>query len=140
MLSRKAQRYRGIVRKAESVARLQSGEILHIGIISQYCGVSERTLRNAFRTTCGKTPYRHLRDLRMQETRRALLDAEPASTTVTAVATRFGFYELGRFSVEYRSIFGESPSETLRRSMSGDLVLLPRRRSADDRNVASPAS
>jgi hypothetical protein len=25
----------------------------------------------------------------------------------------FGFVELGRFSVEYRKIFGESPSQTL---------------------------
>jgi AraC-like DNA-binding protein len=33
--------------------------------------------------------------------------------TVTEIATGFGFVELGRFSVEYRKIFGESPSQTL---------------------------
>jgi AraC-like DNA-binding protein len=140
MLSRKVQRYHGIVRKAESVVRLQSGEILHIGIISRNCGVSERTLRNAFYATYGKTPYRHLRDLRMQEARLALQSADSASTTVTAVATRFGFYELGRFSVEYRCAFGESPSETLRRSISGDLALFRRRRSVGDLNAASHVS
>jgi AraC-like DNA-binding protein len=33
--------------------------------------------------------------------------------TVKEIATGFGFLELGRFSVEYRKVFGESPSQTL---------------------------
>ena len=36
--------------------------------------------------------------------------------TVTDAAMRFGFRELGRFAVDYRAAFGESPSETLRRA------------------------
>jgi len=36
--------------------------------------------------------------------------------TVTEIATALGFVELGRFSVEYRRAFGESPSETLRQA------------------------
>ena len=47
--------------------------------------------------------------------RRALQGADWKSTTVTQVATNYGFWELGRFSVAYRSLFGESPSATLRR-------------------------
>jgi len=35
---------------------------------------------------------------------------------VTAIATGCGFFELGRFAVEYRSLFGESPSVSLART------------------------
>ena len=42
-------------------------------------------------------------------------DPFPCQTAVTRVATDHGFWELGRFSVAYRALFGESPSKSLRR-------------------------
>jgi transcriptional regulator GlxA family with amidase domain len=120
MLSRTDQRYQNIVTRVEDLARTQSGEPLHIQFLCKQCGVTERTLRNAFHAVYGKTPYRHLRDLRMLDARHALLQPQSPATTVTAIAMQFGFLELGRFSVEYRSTFGERPSETLRRAASAD--------------------
>ena len=58
-------------------------------------------------------PKRFLLLRRMHLARRALREA-PADATVTDIATEFGFWELGRFAVEYKALFGEAPSETLR--------------------------
>jgi transcriptional regulator GlxA family with amidase domain len=117
MLSRTDERYHHIVRRVEDTAHSLSGEAIRLQYLCKRCGVSERTLRSAFHAIYGKTPYRHLREQRMIEARDALLHPVSSGTTVTSVATQFGFLELGRFSVEYRTVFGESPSVTLRRAL-----------------------
>jgi AraC-like DNA-binding protein len=62
----------------------------------------------------GVSPTQYLLLRRLRLDRRALRDADPDVTRVTDIATELGFWELGRFSVKYRQIFGESPSTTLR--------------------------
>jgi hypothetical protein len=43
--------------------------------------------------------------------------ADPANTSVAEIARTYQFLELGRFAVNYRTIFGDMPSATLRRSL-----------------------
>jgi AraC-like DNA-binding protein len=78
-------------------------------------GVSESTLRRCCHEYLGMGPNRYLWLRRMHHARWALLRADPAKATVTAIATDQGFWELGRFSVYYRWLFDESPSATLQR-------------------------
>jgi AraC-like DNA-binding protein len=54
--------------------------------------------------------------LRLSRARRALI-ARDRSVSVAEIATRHGFTQLGRFSVEDREMFGQKPSETLRRAV-----------------------
>jgi AraC-like DNA-binding protein len=58
-------------------------------------------------------PKQYLLLRRMTLAHRALQAANPVETTVTEVATRFGFWHFGRFAGEYRALFGEAPSVTL---------------------------
>jgi transcriptional regulator GlxA family with amidase domain len=53
----------------------------------------------------------------MHLVRRALLHSDHSKRTVTQIVTDHGFWDLGRFSVAYRALFGEAPSLTLRRSV-----------------------
>jgi AraC family ethanolamine operon transcriptional activator len=81
-------------------------------------GVSERTLRNIFLKYYGLPPHRFLVVHRLHQARAALRVESPASSKVTTIATRYGFWHLGRFAREYRKLFGESPSQTLSRTNS----------------------
>jgi transcriptional regulator GlxA family with amidase domain len=52
----------------------------------------------------------------MQQARRAISSAMHAETTVTEIASRYGFWHFGRFAGYYQSLFGETPSVTLHRA------------------------
>jgi AraC-like DNA-binding protein len=88
--------------------------------ISDLCmalNASPRTLELAFSKTVGVGPHRFFRISRMNRARTMLLKADSRESRVTDIAEALGFSELGRFSVQYRELFGESPYETLRRSL-----------------------
>jgi AraC-like DNA-binding protein len=108
-------RYRSVVDRCEALARAKPGRAASIGELCELAGVGRRTLLRAFRAVHAATPSQRFRQLRMLAIRDALLRAHYRET-VTEIATRFGVRELGRFAVEYRAAFGESPSETLERS------------------------
>ena len=93
-------------------------EPLYIPEICKAIRVSARTLQMCCHEHLGMGPKRYLMLRRMHLARRALRQAEPDATTVAAVAMRYGFWQLGRFAVEYRSLFGESPSATLGRQFA----------------------
>ncbi|WP_375787792.1 helix-turn-helix domain-containing protein [Bradyrhizobium sp. Pha-3] len=125
--------WRSLVDRAEAIALAEPDSPLHISALCDALAVSERTLRKAFHTVHGAPPCRHLRMQRLSQARRALLSADGNLATVTEIATLFGFVELGRFSVEYRKVYGESPSKTLQRSATGQAH-------ADSREQASAKS
>jgi AraC-like DNA-binding protein len=91
-------------------------EPLYLSEICAAIGVAERTLRDCCQDHLGMGPIHYLWLRRMHLARHALRDTDPAHTSVTEIATAHGFWELGRFAVEYRNLFDESPSTTLRRS------------------------
>ena len=90
--------------------------------MSEICaavGVPGRTLRICCAKASGMSPKRYLDVRRMHLARQALLLAAPETDSVTEIGTRYGFWELGRFATGYRSLFGESPSVTLKRPFIG---------------------
>jgi len=90
------------------------GRPLYLAEICAAIGAAERTLRASCEEHLGMGPIRYLALRRMHQVRRALLHSHPSTATVTQIVTNHGFWELGRFSVAYRMLFGESPSKTLR--------------------------
>jgi len=95
---------------------------LYLTEICAAIGVAERTLRVVCEEHLGMAPIRFLSMRRMHLVHRALRQADPSNTTVTRIATDHGFWELGRFSVAYRDMFDESPSDSLRRPYDSDPI------------------
>lgn len=76
-------------------------------------GVPLRTLQEHTQNELQATPGEVLMRGRLQLARLTLQLADPATTTVTAVAYQCGFRHTGRFAQVYRQAFGERPSDTL---------------------------
>jgi AraC-like DNA-binding protein len=100
----------------EAVIQANFDRPLFISDLCRIVGVSERTLRNICQEQLGMSPHRFLALRRLHLARQALLRSDQYSATVTGIAMSHGVWELGRFAVAYKSLFGESPSATLRRS------------------------
>jgi AraC-like DNA-binding protein len=110
------QRHAVIIARLEEFLEANAGEPIHLADICAATGGSESTLRICCQERLGMGPVHYLRLRRMHLARRALVRASPETATVTGIATEYGFWELGRFSVEYRKLFAEPPSATLRRA------------------------
>jgi AraC-like DNA-binding protein len=106
-------RHTAIMQRFHSALEASDGLAVYLPDLCTRIGVSGRTLRLCCQEHLGMGPKRYLLLRRMNLARRALREAA-TDTTVTDIATLFGFWELGRFAVEYKSLFGESPSKTLR--------------------------
>lgn len=97
------------------IERLKDAELPEgPGQLALALGLSLRTLHNACMHGSGHSPGQLLKLLRLNRARRELLQFHHGQKTVAELAHSHGFTELGRFAGEYRKIFGELPSETLR--------------------------
>jgi AraC family transcriptional regulator, ethanolamine operon transcriptional activator len=103
-----------IIRRAMDFVDQHHGEYLSLEQLATAAGVSERTLRDAFHWYFGIAPVQYLNRRTLHQVRKALKAADHTVATVTSIATHFGVWQFGRLARDYRILFGELPSETLR--------------------------
>jgi AraC-like DNA-binding protein len=106
--------HEGLIKRAARLIDEHCDEPLSTPDIADAIGVSIRTLQTGFRSHLNTTPMAYVRQARLRRVRDLLTDG--SATSVTEAALRCGVTHLGRFSLDYRAAFGESPSETLHRS------------------------
>jgi AraC-like DNA-binding protein len=107
-----------LVHRAEELAAALEGNAdihrLSVRDLCVGCCVPRRTLSHAFQHVLGMGPATYLRRLRLNQVRRLLRQPrlDNARTRVTETALEHGFWHLGRFSSQYRELFGECPLES----------------------------
>ena len=94
---------------------LQTGrdEALSMLEICKRVGVSQRKLNYCFQEVLGMSPMKYQRITRLNRTQQALKQAR-VGENVFDIASRWGFWHMGQFSQDYKRLFGELPSDTLR--------------------------
>jgi AraC-like DNA-binding protein len=108
-------RHQDIMAAFEGLLRAQMDQDMHVTEICTALGVSDRLLRSLCAEHLGMGPIGYAKRRRMSLVHRAFLRGNRDATSVSDVARRYGFRDPGRFSVNYRAVFGETPSATLRR-------------------------
>ncbi|WP_229680612.1 AraC family transcriptional regulator [Marinobacterium zhoushanense] len=88
---------------------------LHIEDIEWVAGVSRNKLYADFKVHFGEPPTAYLKRVRLEGVRNDII-ASCGHESISNLAMNWGFSHLGRFSSEYKKLFGETPSDTQNRS------------------------
>lgn len=115
-LQEKHSKRRQMVKQAERLMKENLQQPITLKDLCQEINLSQRSVYYAFQEAYGLPPMQYLKILRLNSVRRSLKTSNPVNTTVTEIATKWGFWHLGQFSVDYRKMFGEAPATTLRQN------------------------
>ena len=103
-----------LVKQAEEYMQSHLETPITLMSLCKVLHTSERPLNYGFHEVFGVSPMSYFKTLRLQAVRTQLQQAEPETTAIAEIANRFGFQSLGHFSRDYKTMFGELPSETLK--------------------------
>ncbi|MFB7176013.1 AraC family transcriptional regulator [Streptomyces sp. NPDC056254] len=103
----------GAVKRVIEAIHARPQEPLTLMELASIARVSVRRMQESFRLHVGVSPMAYLRNVRLSHVHEELLNADPDELQVKDVALRWGFNHFGRFSGQYRTRFGVTPSQTL---------------------------
>jgi transcriptional regulator GlxA family with amidase domain len=103
--------------QALAFVRMQDGLDVNVEHLCRAIDVTERSLLRAFHKFFGVGPTQYMKLRRLNRVHCELQAPDCKQATVTGVMTTCGVTEFGRFAGAYRALFGESPSETLKRKL-----------------------
>ncbi len=88
-------------------------ETMSIQSITEQFKTSDKTLESSFKSLFGITPKHFMNLLKLNHAHEDLQLVDAQTTNVSDVAMKWGFSHFGRFSKDYKALFGVLPSETL---------------------------
>jgi AraC family transcriptional regulator, ethanolamine operon transcriptional activator len=104
-----------VLRAALAAINDQPEDVFTVGDLCRIAKASERTLDYAFTERFGLAPAQYMKARRLNAARVDLSREHEPSMKIVDVANKWGFWHLGQFAKDYRSWFGELPSDTYER-------------------------
>ena len=92
------------------------GNLSEVTSVYQIChntNIPERTLRRLINNKYDLSPKTYLNKLRLNEVRKNL-KSNAENSSIIQVASEYNFWHMGQFTKDYKNLFGELPSDTLR--------------------------
>jgi len=84
--------------------------------LCKHTSCSQRTLEKCFSNRFGVTPKKYIKCLRLAEVHKGLRNFDALGyDSIIELAGVYGFWHMGQFAADYRRIYGELPSDTLKR-------------------------
>ncbi len=103
------------ITKAIEIINYQPNQHYSVSELAETCGTSPRSLQASFKKHLGITPKKYLTNSRLKNIRqRILTDIHPK---ISHIAEEHGVIHLSNFSREYFLLYGEKPSDTLKRNI-----------------------
>ena len=108
-------------RRAKLIAQAEQKMLAHLEKpltlkqLAQNLGSSSCALSFGFKDLFGVSPMRYLKIRRLNAVRQRLKASEPKNCSIAILASKFGFFSPSHFARDYKAMFGELPSETLRK-------------------------
>ena len=103
------------VRKVEEFIEANWNKPINIEAMVSIAQVSARSLFRQFKKDRGYSPAEFAKRIRLDRARE-MLERSSDGASVTQIALKCGFQNPGHFARDFRPVFGELPSETLKRS------------------------
>ncbi|BBU29584.1 AraC family transcriptional regulator [Burkholderia sp. THE68] len=103
-----------VVRRAHDLVLASPEQPISVLDLCEKLRVSRRTIQNSFQSVAQMNPVSYLRAVRLAQVRRLLTTTSQGEVPVREAAMRWGFANLGHFASDYKSLFGELPSQTQR--------------------------
>ncbi len=101
-----------VFKRAQSLIDSNIHENINILSLSKELGISERNLRYLFNDKVGFGPKKYIINYKLNKVRKELKSKR--NIPIKALANDFGFWHSGNFAAEYKMLFGEFPSETIK--------------------------
>lgn len=104
-----------LVQRAIRYIEVRFGQRISVNELARELNVTPRAMNYATRSVFDMSPLDLVQAFRLHHVRNELWEKRLSEAAVTSAALMQDFGHLGRFSQQYRTLFGELPSQTLQR-------------------------
>ena len=110
------QRHR-LIERADAYVRANCDRLVTVSELCTTLSTSRRALQIGFQEVLGISPHAYIRAVSLNGVRSQLKNPESPYGSVQDAAAAYGFWHMSQFAVDYRQLFGERPSDTLKRRL-----------------------